>query len=119
MNLPNALTISRIAFAILIVILLLSNSLTGYIWATVLFAIAALTDFYDGYLAKKYGMVGDFGIAGFHFKTCDDYVRFERAAWGIEDEAAVTVGAGVVFPGNRHFEDDIRVALKPFRVVEC
>ncbi len=61
MTLPNILTISRIILAVVIVGLLMSNSLMGNIAATLFFAIAALTDFYDGYIAKKYGLVGDFG----------------------------------------------------------
>ena len=58
---PNILTISRIGFAAILVFLLLQNSLTSNIWATVLFIAASLTDFYDGYLAKKYGVTSDFG----------------------------------------------------------
>ena len=61
MNLPNILTLSRIGFAFVIVLLLLSNTLNGCITATVLFAIASITDFYDGYLAKKQGLISDFG----------------------------------------------------------
>ena len=61
MNLPNILTLSRIGFAFVLVYLLLLNSLTGNIWAAVLFTVASLTDFYDGYLAKKRGLVSNFG----------------------------------------------------------
>lgn len=61
MNLPNALTLSRIGFAFILVYLLLLNSLTGNILAAVLFTIASLTDFYDGHLAKKRGLISDFG----------------------------------------------------------
>lgn len=61
MNLPNILTLSRILFAAIIVYLLLLNSLTGNVWAAVFFVIASITDFYDGYLAKKHGLISDFG----------------------------------------------------------
>jgi CDP-diacylglycerol--glycerol-3-phosphate 3-phosphatidyltransferase len=61
MNLPNALTLSRIVFAGIIVYLLLLNSLTGNVWAAVFFVIASITDFYDGYLAKKRNLISDFG----------------------------------------------------------
>ena len=61
MNLPNALTLSRIVLAIVLVFLLEDRSSMGDILAFIVFAIASLTDFYDGHLAKKNGLVSDFG----------------------------------------------------------
>ena len=61
MSLPNLLTLSRIVFAALIVWFLMQYSLGAYVAAAVLFTAAALTDFYDGYLAKKQGLISDFG----------------------------------------------------------
>lgn len=58
---PNVLTVSRIGFAVLLVFLLLQNSLAGNILAVIVFTLASLTDFYDGYLAKKKSTVSDFG----------------------------------------------------------
>lgn len=61
MNLPNILTMSRCLFAVLIVLFLLANSLPSIVAATLLFLAASITDYYDGYLAKKQGIVSDFG----------------------------------------------------------
>lgn len=61
MNLPNILTLSRIVLAIVLVFLLEEGSVSGNILGTIVFAIASLTDFYDGYLAKKRGLVSNFG----------------------------------------------------------
>lgn len=82
MNLPNKLTISRIIITIIIIIILLGGNyittLFGleipkifvneaividlkYIIAGVLFIIASLTDFLDGYFARKYNLITDFG----------------------------------------------------------
>jgi CDP-diacylglycerol--glycerol-3-phosphate 3-phosphatidyltransferase len=61
MNLPNVLTISRIVLAVALVLLLEENTSTGNFLAAIVFAAASLTDFYDGYLAKKTGLVSDFG----------------------------------------------------------
>lgn len=79
MNLPNRITMSRIILsAIIIAILIFPFDASGltipkifvnesividikYIIAGVLFVIASLTDFVDGYIARKYKMVTDLG----------------------------------------------------------
>jgi len=61
MNLPNILTLSRIFFAVVLVYLLEQGSQAGNILAVIVFTIASITDFYDGYLAKKWGLISDFG----------------------------------------------------------
>lgn len=79
MNLPNKLTITRIIMAFMIIALLLfpfdamGISLPKlfvneaividikYLIAGVLFILASLTDFLDGYIARKYNLITDFG----------------------------------------------------------
>ena len=79
MNKANKITISRIIMSVIILILLLvpfeqfniefpvwtvgKRVLldSKYVIAGVLFIIASLTDFLDGYIARKYNMVTDFG----------------------------------------------------------
>lgn len=79
MNLANKITISRIILSIIIIaILIFPFDAMGistyklfiaeklvvdvkYLIAGVLFVIASLTDFVDGYVARKYNMVTDFG----------------------------------------------------------
>lgn len=61
MNLPNVLTLSRIAFAVVLIFLLEENTATGNVCAVIVFALASLTDFCDGYLAKTRGLVSNFG----------------------------------------------------------
>jgi len=60
-NLPNALTLSRIILAGVLVFLLEQRTTTCNILAIVVFTIASLTDFYDGHLAKTRGLVSNFG----------------------------------------------------------
>lgn len=78
LNLPNTLTLSRILLVIVYTITLawdgsmspLTNEISGgwfepismtaciALWA---FVVAAITDFFDGYLARKYNLVTNFG----------------------------------------------------------
>ncbi|MEG0799093.1 MAG: CDP-diacylglycerol--glycerol-3-phosphate 3-phosphatidyltransferase [Bacilli bacterium] len=79
MNLPNKITVVRIFGAILLLVLLMfpfsaigfefPKYLIGgkvlvdlkYLIGGVIFFLAAFTDFVDGYIARKYNMVTDFG----------------------------------------------------------
>ena len=61
MNLPNKLSIIRVALIPVIVILLYQPSDACRIIAGALFIIASLTDFLDGYIARKYNLVTNFG----------------------------------------------------------
>lgn len=58
MNLPNKLTLLRVALIPLCIILVLAG------WrlpAAIIFILAALTDFLDGYIARKQKIVTNFG----------------------------------------------------------
>lgn len=58
MNLPNKLTIFRVILVIPFVALLLA----GFNWIPLfIFVIAALTDLIDGKIARKYGLITNFG----------------------------------------------------------
>lgn len=62
MNLPNQLTVARLILTFIFVALL---SLEDLSWsktaALFVFAIAAITDFLDGYIARKHNLVTNFG----------------------------------------------------------
>ncbi len=60
-NLPNILTLSRIPFLFIVVGLLYSSFPGAQIVALVLFALGSLTDWLDGFLARRYGIVSNFG----------------------------------------------------------
>ena len=80
MNLPNRLTVTRLILSVIIIILLCvpfysfgvdflqdGPEISGislrwdYIIAGILFIIASLTDFFDGYIARKKGLVTNTG----------------------------------------------------------
>lgn len=68
MNLPNKLTLARI---ILVPVFMVFAALAGFgtqnysagmcLCAAIIFALASFTDYLDGHLARKWGMVTDFG----------------------------------------------------------
>jgi len=60
-NIPNILTLLRIAVIPLLVLLLMSPSKESGFWAAALFAVASITDWLDGYLARRMGIVTVFG----------------------------------------------------------
>jgi len=57
MNLPNILTLTRIAAVPVIVVLLMFESPQNCFWAALVFSLAAITDWLDGYLARKWQVV--------------------------------------------------------------
>ena len=60
-NLPNALTVLRLVFVPAFIVLGLQQS-WGALWAAfVVFALAAITDRFDGELARSWGQITDFG----------------------------------------------------------
>ncbi|MEI7818267.1 MAG: CDP-diacylglycerol--glycerol-3-phosphate 3-phosphatidyltransferase [Desulfuromonadales bacterium] len=61
MNLPNILTMMRIAAIPLLAALLASPSQSAGFWAAALFSVASITDWLDGYLARRMGIVTIFG----------------------------------------------------------
>ena len=58
MNLPNKLTMFRI---ILVPVTMALMLLGQPIFAGIVFAVASITDFFDGYIARKYNLVTSFG----------------------------------------------------------
>ncbi|BCS53859.1 CDP-diacylglycerol--glycerol-3-phosphate 3-phosphatidyltransferase [Geobacter sp. SVR] len=61
LNLPNILTMMRIAAIPLMAGLLMSPSRQAGFWAAAVFALASITDWLDGYLARRMGIVTVFG----------------------------------------------------------
>ncbi len=58
MNLPNKLTMLRMVLVPVVMALILGGH---GIAAFILFAVASITDFLDGYIARKYNLVSSFG----------------------------------------------------------
>ena len=61
MNLPNKLTVGRIILVPFFVAALLANFPLNNAVALIIFIAASLTDMFDGKIARKNGLVTDFG----------------------------------------------------------
>lgn len=62
MNLPNKITVCRLVLIPVFVFFYLANFIPyGKLVAGIVFAIACLTDFLDGYIARKYNLVTTLG----------------------------------------------------------
>jgi len=59
--LPNLITVGRIVIAPIIALLLFVPTFAARLLALALFIIAAVSDLWDGYLARKHGWISDFG----------------------------------------------------------
>ena len=57
MNIPNILSLVRIILTPLFIILLFADFKMAKVFALLVFAIAAITDAYDGHLARKYNQI--------------------------------------------------------------
>ena len=60
-DLPNLLTVSRIAAIPLVMVLVALHDPCGDLAASLVFALAAITDYLDGYLARVRRQISDFG----------------------------------------------------------
>ncbi|MBP7949487.1 MAG: CDP-diacylglycerol--glycerol-3-phosphate 3-phosphatidyltransferase [Verrucomicrobiales bacterium] len=99
MNLPNKLTLGRLALTVLFVAVTSSPLGWGRGWAftagLLIFGVASLTDYLDGYLARKHNLITAFG------KLMDplaDKVLL-CAAFVLLTETPGPEGAGHLFPG--------------------
>jgi CDP-diacylglycerol--glycerol-3-phosphate 3-phosphatidyltransferase len=119
LNLPNVLTVLRILLVPVIVVALLDETPNGDLLAAIVFALASLTDWVDGYLARSRGSITTFGklmdpiadkllvVAALVSLVSLDRLQAWVAMVIIARELAVTMsrmaatGQGVVIAANR------------------
>jgi CDP-diacylglycerol--glycerol-3-phosphate 3-phosphatidyltransferase len=61
-QLPNMLSASRLVATVLVFILVLLDQPWAFLVATLLFVLASITDFFDGYLARRLKVVSSLGV---------------------------------------------------------
>ncbi len=58
---PNSLTLFRVGAVPLLILLMLSPSKWSGFFAAIVFSVAAITDYFDGYVARRFGLVSSLG----------------------------------------------------------
>ena len=61
-HLPNILSLGRLVATVLIFVLVLINQPWAFMTSFVLFVLASVTDFFDGYLARRLKVVSSLGV---------------------------------------------------------
>ena len=61
-NVPNILSGIRLIATVVVFILVLFNQPWAFLTATIIFVLASITDFFDGYLARRYKVVSSLGV---------------------------------------------------------
>ncbi|HYK83997.1 MAG TPA: CDP-diacylglycerol--glycerol-3-phosphate 3-phosphatidyltransferase [Ktedonobacteraceae bacterium] len=61
-HVPNMLSLARMVATVLIFILVLVDQPWAFLLATVLFVLGSITDFLDGYIARRYHLVSPLGV---------------------------------------------------------
>ena len=105
MNLPNQLTVSRIILTFIFVYYISRTGLEPMIIAAVIFTLAAITDYYDGYVAKRFNLISDFGklmdpIAD-KFLVLAAFVAFVRMQIVDDWMVVVILGREIIITGLR------------------
>ncbi len=61
-NLPNILSGSRLIATVVVFILVLVNRPWAFLTAAILFLLASITDYFDGYFARRFKVVSPLGV---------------------------------------------------------
>ena len=85
MNTANKLTMCRVVMIPIFIVLLYLNFTGHLVAALVIFILASITDFVDGYVARHYNQVTDFGK--FMDPLADKLLVLSAMAWFVEVNA--------------------------------
>src|SRR5688572_18496997 len=105
MNLPNKLTVSRFLLTIAFVAAIYSPIPFHETIAMVLFIAAAITDYYDGMIARRDKLITNFGILMDplvdKILVCSAFIAFVGRGWTPAWMAVVIVGRELAVTGLR------------------
>ena len=133
--LPNALTVGRILCLPLLVWLIAGKSVATpegvalVKWAVVLFVICGVTDFLDGFLARRWNLVSDFGrmldpIAD-KLLVAASLIAINIAAasshgvlWQVLIPSLVIIGRDILVSGIREHAANANIILSPTKLAK-
>ncbi len=85
MNLPNKLTVSRFAITGVFLVVMFSSMAYRETLALILFVAGGITDFLDGTLARRHGLITNFGILmdplADKILVCSAFIAFVGLHW--------------------------------------
>ncbi len=85
MNLPNKLTVSRLALTVAFLVAIFSNLPYHETAAMLLFSTASLTDYFDGKIARRDKLITNFGILmdplADKILVCSAFIAFVGRGW--------------------------------------
>lgn len=105
MNLPNQLTISRLVLTVFFLGTLLVPFPFHQTVSLVLFVAASITDYFDGAIARKHGLITNFGILmdplADKILVCSAFIAFIETGWIQAWMVIVIVARELVITGLR------------------
>lgn len=105
MNLPNKLSISRLVLTVPFVALCYSSVPNAQSWALIVFGIASFTDYLDGEIARKRGLVTNFGKL---FDPLADKILMAAALTMLAIERQIPAWIVIAILGREFFVTGIR-----------
>jgi CDP-diacylglycerol--glycerol-3-phosphate 3-phosphatidyltransferase len=100
LNLPNRITLGRLILAVVFFVLVSFDDPAALTWAEAVFVAACVTDFLDGYLARKYHLETAFG------RIADPFV-----------DKVIICGGFVLLAGRPVLGDGGAALIQPWMVV--
>jgi CDP-diacylglycerol--glycerol-3-phosphate 3-phosphatidyltransferase len=105
MNVPNRLTISRFALTFAFLVVIFSKPPFYETIALILFSVAGLTDYFDGKIARRDGLITHFGILmdplADKIMVCSAFIAFVGCGWVEAWMAVIVVARELAITGLR------------------
>src|SRR4030095_13465314 len=105
MNLPNKLTLSRLVLTLIFLVIIFSRIRFHETMALVLFVAASLTDYFDGYIARRDKLITNFGILmdplADKILVCSAFIAFVDRGWIPAWMAVIVVARELAITGLR------------------
>ena len=103
---PNTLTLSRVVTVPVIVILMMFPNRVCTFLAAILFSIAAITDYFDGYIARTRGLVSTLGkvmdpVADKLLVSCS-FIMLAALGWAPAWIVCIIIGREIAVTGLRN-----------------